>query len=298
MNKYDMIDWTQEGMPFLNAFEETLSCPICRELLVQAPKITDCGHTFCSECITRYLMTNTTCPVCRASTQGGTLRANKNVEDIVDLWVTKTRSDLLSARQSNAIASSFSAKMNSSISESSYKNSPEPQSSPPPGTGECPICHKHLPLQQLQTTHIDKCLSIPPDSPQKRRTATMAPVFGREYPQTKLSLPMLDMMPETKLRNRLKDFGVSSRGNKARLKARYTEWVTIYNSQVDSRHPETVQEMRKRMVQWDKLQDRAQEPHNLKNLDPKVWTRENKEEYEKLIDEARSNRKRKRENEA
>jgi len=126
----------------------------------------------------------------------------------------------------------------------------------------------------------------------------MAPVFGREYPQTKLSLPMLDMMPETKLRNRLKDFGVSSRGNKARLKARYTEWVTIYNSQVDSRHPETVQEMRKRMVQWDKLQDRAQEPHNLKNLDPKVWTRENKEEYEKLIDEARSNRKRKRENEA
>ena len=46
----------------------TQTCPICWESLDSKKNysITNCGHTFCFKCITKYATINNTCPMCRS----------------------------------------------------------------------------------------------------------------------------------------------------------------------------------------------------------------------------------------
>lgn len=286
----------------LHAFRETLSCPICRELLVNAPKMTDCGHTFCSECITRYLIQNSICPVCRHATGGGLLRPNKVVEDAAEKWAALEQN--LHARlvkEAEAEESPRngveSAVANSEMTETEETKLVQPDDSAKPraGYGVCPLCSKQLPLRVLEAQHIDECLSRPAQSPSKSpQKRVTGPVFGQEYPQAKLSLPTaLDSFTETKLRDRLRNQGISIKGNKTRLKQRYTEWVTIYNASVESRHPQTIPELRRRMSQWDRMQDQSHEAPNLKDVDAAQWTTAHQSDFDALVEQARQSKRRK-----
>ncbi|XP_042544221.1 tripartite motif-containing protein 6-like isoform X2 [Dipodomys spectabilis] len=69
--------------------QEEVTCPICLELLTE-PLSIDCGHSFCKACITRnseesvhHREEKSSCPVCKASYQPGSLRPNRHLANIV-----------------------------------------------------------------------------------------------------------------------------------------------------------------------------------------------------------------------
>ncbi|XP_074873174.1 tripartite motif-containing protein 10-like [Carettochelys insculpta] len=70
--------------------QEETKCPICLEYLTD-PVSTECGHNFCRGCITQYCETwvelgsdSLYCPSCRARIQGGALRNNYQLANIVE----------------------------------------------------------------------------------------------------------------------------------------------------------------------------------------------------------------------
>ena len=48
-------------------------CPICMDMFEDASYLRHCGHEFCNSCISRWLSTNNTCPVCRDHADSGDL---------------------------------------------------------------------------------------------------------------------------------------------------------------------------------------------------------------------------------
>ena len=44
--------------------EEGDECPICMEVVKDAAYIDICKHTFCKQCITKWVMYKNTCPLC------------------------------------------------------------------------------------------------------------------------------------------------------------------------------------------------------------------------------------------
>ncbi|XP_004590030.3 tripartite motif-containing protein 5 [Ochotona princeps] len=73
----------------LENMKEEVMCPICLELLVE-PQSLDCGHSFCSACITGNYKSSeakdveSRCPVCRVSYQLENLRPNRHVANIIE----------------------------------------------------------------------------------------------------------------------------------------------------------------------------------------------------------------------
>jgi DNA-directed RNA polymerase subunit K/omega len=49
----------------LKDIQNELSCPICTEWFLRTTTL-GCGHSFCGDCIDRWLHTNLSCPLCRA----------------------------------------------------------------------------------------------------------------------------------------------------------------------------------------------------------------------------------------
>ncbi|KAK6499744.1 E3 ubiquitin-protein ligase rad18 [Arthrobotrys musiformis] len=79
----DPTDWIQTPVPGLQALETSLRCQVCKELFT-APKVTSCGHTFCSLCIRRCLSTTSKCPICMKTDEEPRLRDNIVVSELVN----------------------------------------------------------------------------------------------------------------------------------------------------------------------------------------------------------------------
>ncbi len=43
---------------------DSLYCPICNDIMMDGMFLSRCGHNFCYSCISRWLPTANTCPVC------------------------------------------------------------------------------------------------------------------------------------------------------------------------------------------------------------------------------------------
>lgn len=313
MSEDDSTDWINSAAPSLSRFEDNLRCPICRELLVRAPSMTECGHTFCGECIMRHFNSSEKCPVCRSSIQRGRLRRNKAIGDLTDLWQSGVRARLLKLatkpktarlQMSNndiveVIGDSDNDIVNTLNSEVS-ETTPKPQDIPE-GYAVCPVCSKVLPIAEIQTSHIMKCLdqsSEPPASshslsgappPAKRRNRA---VFGQEFPESKLSVPHFPSLNDTKLRAKAKEAGLSTKGSRQRIISRYVEWLTVWNASVGDKHPRSIANLRRHMMDWDQAQDRIGEgAPNLKSLDAQAWSQQNIDSFAFLIAKARTNRK-------
>ncbi|KAI7906609.1 uncharacterized protein BX663DRAFT_497071 [Cokeromyces recurvatus] len=48
----------------LFTLEDTMTCIICSEFIIEATIIIDCGHAFCRECLEKHLMFRNDCPTC------------------------------------------------------------------------------------------------------------------------------------------------------------------------------------------------------------------------------------------
>ncbi|KAL7638433.1 UNVERIFIED_CONTAM: hypothetical protein RMT77_011003 [Armadillidium vulgare] len=78
--------------------EEIVLCSICLQQfdsLHFIPKILECGHTFCSSCMTKIFQRNHTCPNCRAQTEGiaSSLPINYYVLNVVDIYKSMSFSE-------------------------------------------------------------------------------------------------------------------------------------------------------------------------------------------------------------
>ena len=63
-----------------------MQCPICMEVFIMATS-TNCGHTFCQDCILNWKKKNKLCPTCRTKVEFVTLDPSamgqyKNVKNI------------------------------------------------------------------------------------------------------------------------------------------------------------------------------------------------------------------------
>ncbi len=85
-------------------------CPICYELLSSRDKPTACGHRMHKRCLTKWLKTNTTCPMCRHTLQH-TITVDKPVQrdaqtealdDIIHWVATTIRTVVQTLQQPNS----------------------------------------------------------------------------------------------------------------------------------------------------------------------------------------------------
>eukprot|EP01012_Entosiphon_sulcatum_P046107 TRINITY_DN617_c0_g1_i1.p1 TRINITY_DN617_c0_g1~~TRINITY_DN617_c0_g1_i1.p1 ORF type:complete len:209 (+),score=17.35 TRINITY_DN617_c0_g1_i1:117-743(+) len=69
--------------------EEEACCSICTELLLEAATL-PCSHTFCSDCLQRWLVQQTVCPVCRSNVPYGHQPVrNRALDNLVERLVDK-----------------------------------------------------------------------------------------------------------------------------------------------------------------------------------------------------------------
>ncbi|RXG70687.1 E3 ubiquitin-protein ligase TRIM32, partial [Armadillidium vulgare] len=78
--------------------EEIVTCSICFQVFSRIhfiPKILECGHTFCSPCLTKLFQNNPSCPNCRAEIKGteSLLPINYNTLKVVDIYKSKNWSE-------------------------------------------------------------------------------------------------------------------------------------------------------------------------------------------------------------
>jgi E3 ubiquitin-protein ligase RAD18 len=151
---------------------------------------------------------------------------------------------------------------------------------------------------QAVEAHIDKCDGI---SLGKKRAATNSiQLSSLRKPATRperLPHPHYSGLKDTALRKKLIDQGISSSGSRKLLEGRYTEWVTLWNANCDSKSPKGKVELKKELDIWEKTHGGratlggrgqitgAQIKH--KDFDGKAWADKNADAFNELIANAR-----------
>jgi hypothetical protein len=51
--------------PSINDVKQILNCPVCLEIVTDAHVLKPCDHLFCGNCIAKWEVINTNCPVCK-----------------------------------------------------------------------------------------------------------------------------------------------------------------------------------------------------------------------------------------
>ena len=244
-------------MPGLARLDESLRCHVCKDFY-NAPVITTCGHTFCSLCIRRHLDMNTRCPICWQETTISQLRANITVADATEAFVRVSEQLKSQAAQTQQ--------------DKPETVEPAPKLKACDEQGECPICSSVMPLKQLQTTHIDNCL--------RRQDRKPSATFSKKIP-----MPNYMLLSETKLRKMLLDAGLSTKGNKQRLQARFKEYVHQFNANVDSQRPMTRSQLLQVMHNWDTVQQKVS-MGSIKDIDASKWSAQYQEDFAELTVQA------------
>ncbi|KAK6458224.1 Postreplication repair E3 ubiquitin-protein ligase RAD18 [Scheffersomyces xylosifermentans] len=78
----DPTDWKDTKVPDLAVLDSLERCYICKEFF-RAPVLTSCNHTFCSQCIREYLISNNLCPLCKTELFESSLKRDILLEEIV-----------------------------------------------------------------------------------------------------------------------------------------------------------------------------------------------------------------------
>ncbi|KAI5963061.1 RAD18 [Candida pseudojiufengensis] len=176
----DPSDFKSTSIPALSELDVLERCYICKEFF-RAPVITSCHHTFCSQCIREYLITNNLCPLCKTEVFESGLKRDVLLEEIVRSY-TRLRPFLLmhlNKHDSSEVDSIPKKRVledeievteilssNTSASESQIQSKRQKREDSPEvieisreDLVECPVCSRRMTAERLQSTHIDACLS-------------------------------------------------------------------------------------------------------------------------------------------
>lgn len=317
-NITDPLDFKNTKIPKLFEVDSLLRCHICKEFL-SAPMLTSCGHSYCSVCIRKYLIHTPKCPICAKELRESNLSRNVLLEQVV-ISYKSLREDLLKnleipkedssdkTTQSTQKVIDVDSSINGAdededddviIIDEPKKRKPEANSNidnlfkkhkpQDKNTGTCPICNKVLPLDLLQSTHIDSCLSNPQPannsssrSPTQQRESTPvqsstpgspSPYFQpKESVSTLKKLTKLDYssLSDSKLKQRLSKLELPITGSRNQLENRYNEYLILWNANCDSVVPKNPKILRKQLAQWENsLKFKSSNGH--KQLDQGGW---------------------------
>ncbi|TGZ84335.1 DNA repair protein rad18 [Ascodesmis nigricans] len=201
---------------------------------------------------------------------------------------------------------------------------------PDDGLVACPICNRRMKEAQV-SLHIDDCLAgkpyIPPreppslssprkpstlpssSAPPSRPTLTQsrfqpsstfppstAPPTGLFQPLPKITY---SLFTDTKLRTKLRELGIRSDGPKKLLQDRHTEWLNLWNANVDSPRPRTKRQLLDELEAWERAHVR---PANNKTKAPEwsdeKWQEKHADTFADLIAKARGSIQKRRKVEA
>lgn len=184
---------------------------------------------------------------------------------------------------------------------------PERQQTPDDGLVACPICQTRM-KEEAVFGHIGTPACTSPS--QKQRQQPPKPTIMPK-PQNSVILPdrltelNYSLLNEKALRKKLSELGIPSTGSKALLSRRHTEYVNLWNANVDAGAPRSKRELLAELAKWDRSigRDYAESGGNggingggagaqimKKDFDAKAWEKGNKDDFARLIAEARKGR--------
>ncbi|KAF8446499.1 hypothetical protein BGX38DRAFT_1058777, partial [Terfezia claveryi] len=199
---------------------------------------------------------------------------------------------------------------------------------PDDGLFPCPGCNNRMKVDWIPY-HIDACLKAkedgrpppPPQPPQPRTTRPSQPTqnnqqfFSRpsrttrasktpqpQQPQpqpstaTRLPKPNYSLMNHKQLREKLQEFGLLATGTKTQMVARHSEWVNLYNANLDSLRPKPTRVLVQDLELWEKTVGKdflssalggERRPTKLPGWSDEGWKREHDRMFEDLVKQAR-----------
>lgn len=273
LNLSDSLDWISSTVPDLVALEEALRCRICRDLM-KAPLITACCHTFCSLCIRRCLSEKQQCPLCRQPEQEYRLRKNTSLEEAIEAF-ERIRPILITLTRHSSPSNTLSNPLKNHQTDNSVST-----------IVECPVCHQSTDFNQIHT-HLDICLNEKNNLSIQARASPSKTIIHTYSKLPKLNYALLS---ESKLRSELKSLGLKIFGDKAMLQRRHSEWINLWNSNIDSKTPVSKRVLLEKLDAWDQVQSKTP---SIKHVLEDSWIQTYKTDFEKLIQNAQQSKKRK-----
>lgn len=288
----DPSDWLNTAFPPLFELDSMVRCHICKDFLT-APVVTQCGHCFCSLCIRKTIMSIRKCPLCNEEILESKLRKILLLDEISG-WFTKVRRDLMYLVRKQE---------EPELIELEPEEPEEPQQPQEPAPKrhkaenrhdnkqqqldiksipqrqemvECPVCGEFMTAEELQSEHIDLCLSGGTatknklskssrgcKSPKAFKTVEKKPqpaikvdTSRNHQIQTKNNgkkLPKLDFssFSTAKVKEKLSSVNISTAGSRQQMEARYNEYLNLYNANLDRLRPESEKSLRLKLSRWE-----------------------------------------------
>lgn len=173
----------------------------------------------------------------------------------------------------------------------------EPVAPADDGLVECPLgCGKRLKIESVEP-HLDRCEDEQKaESRARSRIQAPSPLRVASKAQERLSEPHYSMLNDNAMKKKLKDAGLANTGNKQLMIKRYKEWVNIWNANCDSSNPRSKRELLHDIDTWERTQGGRAHTSNMgavvmrKDFDGQGWANSNRDEFSKLIADARRKR--------
>jgi uncharacterized C2H2 Zn-finger protein len=241
-------------------FEESLTCPICKEVIRTAMSL-PCSHTFCSSCIRYALDIKAVCPLCKDSnaTQAN-LRPNLMVDHIIANF-KKARVKLVDFIQQNNCTISQNNDINRNPIKQVTKlkkieHATSILSNLIPDENEvvkCPICE--FPFRsQFINAHIDSCSvnSRPPiDVSSSKQNNFVQPDLSKRIKNNLL----FDMMSLKKLKEKCEEFHLPVQADKTVLIKRLKEFIIEWNINVDDGCKLSIEQVASNVIKQEKQRE-------------------------------------------
>ena len=220
------------------------------------------------------------------------------------------------------------------------KPTPKPvevvESEPDDGLFPCPGCNIRMKVDRIPY-HIEACLkakedggplpppptgpALQPSQPCTTHPSQPAPSNNQQFfsrpsrttrstntpqPQpsiaTRLPKPNYSLMNHKQLRDKLQEFGLPTTGTKAQIVARHSEWVNLYNANLDSLRPKPTRVLVQDLDLWEKTVGKdffssagggERRPTKLPGWSDEGWKREHDRMFDDLVKQAREGARKK-----
>ena len=191
-------------------------------------------------------------------------------------------------------------------SDEEYIDSNNHQDPPEDGLVACPICqtrmkeeavYAHMDTSACTTAASTTSTSSQQKQPSKQPLTSTHPSTTKPKPlPDRISELNYSLLNEKALRKKLTELGIPITGTKSLLARRHTEWVNLWNANVDAGAPKTKRELLDELRKWDRSIGREPEKYMAgsefmkKDFDAQAWSSGNKDEFSRLIEMARAGR--------
>lgn len=186
------------------------------------------------------------------------------------------------------------------VGDSDGESDYESEQPPDDGLVECPLgCGKRMKIEAVEP-HLDRCED---ERKAESRSQSRTPINGfasarpssrqATRPQDRIAELSYSMLRETALRKKLNELGIPGFGTKQLMVKRHIEWVNLWNANCDSNHPRSKRELLHDLDTWERTQG-GRAPNGTmgstvmrKDFDGQGWASKNKDEFSRLIADAR-----------